>query len=75
MALHHHQVRLSSHWWSSNITALSLVVRSGSAPVKAMLGGCLTVWVLAAVLAHTRRLTGEWMRCEMMVGMTIIREI
>ena len=51
------------------------ITRSGSAPVKAILEGCLSVWVLAAFLAHTRRLTGEWMRCEMMVGMTLLREI
>ena len=51
------------------------MTRSGSPPVRISLASCLTVWLLAAFLAHTRRFTGEWLKCEMMVGLTLLRSI
>ena len=51
------------------------MTRSGSLPVRIILASCLAVWVLAAFLAHTRRFTGEWLKCEVMVGMTLLRSI
>lgn len=49
--------------------------RAGSPPVKKILLACLVVWILAAFLAHTRRFTGEWLKCGMMVGMTLLRSV
>ena len=51
------------------------MTRSGDPPVRISLASCLTVWLLAAFLAHTRRFTGEWLKCEMMVGLTLLRSI
>ena len=36
---------------------------------------CVLLWILATFLGHTRRFTGEWMRCEVMVVMTIVRSL
>ena len=63
--------------WTNESPAISAcrMTRSGSAPLRVLLACCLAVWVLAAFLAHTRRFTGEWMKCGMMVGMTLLRSI
>ena len=36
---------------------------------------CVGVWIMAIFLAHTRRFTGEWMKCDVMVIMTFLRSI
>ena len=36
---------------------------------------CLCLWIIATFLGHTRRFTAEWMKCDVMIIMTMLRSI
>ena len=51
------------------------IAKSANPPLWKTSLVCVGVWILAIFLAHTRRFTGEWMKCDIMVIMTVLRSI